>query len=209
MWSNCDMLALRWMFLWIFSIFSISVYFSIFCMSWASIVRLFVWEVIWCTRNDKVLRQMCMEMVLIQVSRCFSFAGIHNTVVMVIQRLNFGIFFFFAILSSTWNGISFVTHFQKISIKICESLACVCRCDFFFFVIKKMSLGIRSIFGVFHPMKRVSENLLPRFFSFIINHFNQIATVKCFFFLGFTSISLTKCTPIHFSLSPFFFNFFL
>lgn len=50
---NCDMLALRWMFLWIFSIFSISVYFSIFCMSWASIVWLFVWGVIWCTRTTK------------------------------------------------------------------------------------------------------------------------------------------------------------
>lgn len=140
-----------------------------------------------------------MEMVLIQVSRCFAFAGIHNTR----TYINFGIFFFFAILSSTWNGTSFVTYFKKSAPKYANRwYAFVVVIPFL--LSKKCHLEFARFFGVFHPMERVLGNLLPRFFLCRYQPFQSNCDCKMFFSFGFTSISLTKCTL----LSPFFSIFF-
>lgn len=153
--------------------------------------------------NDKVLRQMRMEMVLIQVSRCFAFAGIHNTR----TYINFGIFFFFAILSSTWNGTSFVTYFKKSAPKYANRwYAFVVVIPFL--LSKKCHLEFARFFGVFHPMERVLGNLLPRFFLCRYQPFQSNCDCKMFFFFRF-HIDITNKYPHRYTSLSFFFNFFL
>lgn len=186
------MLALRWMFvLDIFTRFSIKRVFSIFCMSRAPIVRRFVWL-------DCVMRacERQWKWYWIQVSRCFAFACKHETTMIRRRQQR---------MANTNFELSCCSYHQhemklpsqrasktKISTKICESMAQILLTLSIFFSFTSFVCYQKNVtwnllkFIFFRFCWHLSSDrtcygkLASSFFSVVIKHFNQIATVKCY-----------------------------